>query len=173
MSLFDVERCTEAATSDAPGLLLEHGLEWRVGDAAGVVGDGRSGTRRQHFQRLLRFEARGLKRRDRLVAEVAPPLNESPCEGGEGGVNLDLPRFRGEVRSWDQGTWFDCIVSSSLGQSFGSAESIFSSRPAGFQGCRVERRRERANRPRQGRVDIKGIPLPAPFPQIVLPRKTV
>jgi hypothetical protein len=29
---------------------------------------------------------------------------------------LDLPRFRGEVRSWDQGTWFDCIVPSSLGQ---------------------------------------------------------
>jgi hypothetical protein len=25
---------------------------------------------------------------------------------------MDLPRFRGEVRSWDQGTWFDCIVSS-------------------------------------------------------------
>src|SRR5271169_1464415 len=53
--------------------------------------------------------------------------------------DLDLPRFRGEVRSWDQGTWFDCIVSSSLGQSFGSAESIFSSRPARCQGRRVER----------------------------------
>jgi hypothetical protein len=52
---------------------------------------------------------------------------------------LDLPRFRGEVRSWDQGTWFDCIVSSSLGRSFGSAESIFSSRPARCQGRRVER----------------------------------
>jgi hypothetical protein len=54
-------------------------------------------------------------------------------------VCLDLPRFRGEVRSWDQGTSFDCIVSSSLGQSFGSAESIFSSRPARCQGRRVER----------------------------------
>src|SRR5271169_4016450 len=52
---------------------------------------------------------------------------------------MGLPRFRGEVRSWDQGTWFDCIVSSSLGQSFGSSESIFSSRPARFQGRRVER----------------------------------
>jgi hypothetical protein len=53
--------------------------------------------------------------------------------------SLDLPRFRGEVRSWDQGSWFDCIVSSSLGQSFGSAESIFSSRPARCQGRCVER----------------------------------
>ena len=27
---------------------------------------------------------------------------------------LDLPRFRGEVRSWDQGIWFDGILSSSF-----------------------------------------------------------
>src|ERR1022692_4166620 len=54
-------------------------------------------------------------------------------------AKLDLPRFRGEMRSWDQGIWVDGILSSSLGRSFGSAESIFSSRPAGFQGCRVER----------------------------------
>jgi hypothetical protein len=54
-------------------------------------------------------------------------------------AELDLSRFRGEVRSWDQGTWFDCIVSSSVGRSFGSAESIFSSRPARCQGRRVER----------------------------------
>ena len=28
--------------------------------------------------------------------------------------SLDLPRFRGEVRSWDQGIWFDGILSSSF-----------------------------------------------------------
>ena len=27
---------------------------------------------------------------------------------------VDLPRFRGEVRSWDQGIWFDGILSSSF-----------------------------------------------------------
>jgi hypothetical protein len=27
---------------------------------------------------------------------------------------LDLPRFRGEVRSWDQRIWFDGILSSSF-----------------------------------------------------------
>jgi exodeoxyribonuclease V alpha subunit len=27
---------------------------------------------------------------------------------------MDLPRFRGEVRSWDQGIWFDGILSSSF-----------------------------------------------------------
>ena len=47
-------------------------------------------------------------------------------------------RFRGEVRSWDQDIEFDGILSSSLGRSFGSAESIFSSRPARSRGCRVE-----------------------------------
>ena len=30
------------------------------------------------------------------------------------GECLDLPRFRGEVRSWDQGIWFDGILSSSF-----------------------------------------------------------
>jgi hypothetical protein len=29
-------------------------------------------------------------------------------------LKLDLPRFRGEVRSWDQGIWFDGILSSSF-----------------------------------------------------------
>ena len=29
-------------------------------------------------------------------------------------VGLDLPRFRGEVRSWDQRIWFDGILSSSF-----------------------------------------------------------
>ncbi len=29
-------------------------------------------------------------------------------------LGLDLPRFRGEVRSWDQGIWFDGILSSSF-----------------------------------------------------------
>jgi len=28
---------------------------------------------------------------------------------------LGLPRFRGQVRCWDQGIWFDGFVSSSLG----------------------------------------------------------
>ena len=46
---------------------------------------------------------------------------------------MDLPRFRGEVSVWDQGSGFGGNVSSFscfLGPSFGSAESIFSSRPA-------------------------------------------
>ena len=46
---------------------------------------------------------------------------------------LDLPRFRGEVSVWDQGSGFGGNVSSLscfLGPSFGSAGSIFSSRPA-------------------------------------------
>ena len=29
-------------------------------------------------------------------------------------LTLDLPRFRGEVRSWDQRIWFDGILSSSF-----------------------------------------------------------
>src|SRR5580704_5638748 len=45
--------------------------------------------------------------------------------------------WRGQVLGL--GYLFDCILSSSLGQSFGSAESIFSSRPARRRGRRVER----------------------------------
>ena len=48
-------------------------------------------------------------------------------------LSPDLPRFRGEVSVWDQGSGFGGNVSSFscfLGPSFGSAESIFSSRPA-------------------------------------------
>ena len=67
-----------------------------------------------------------------------PSVAHAGHRGGPG-VDLGLPRFRGEVRSWDQGIWLDGIVSSSLGRSFGSAESIFSSRPAPCQGRRVER----------------------------------
>src|SRR5271169_3767290 len=59
---------------------------------------------------------------------------------------VDLPRFRGEVRSWDQGIWFDGILSSSWWRSFCSAERIFSSRPAHCQGRRVEWRSRTAGR---------------------------
>ena len=43
----------------------------------------------------------------RFVVEVIDGLDLSAM--------LDLPRFRGEVRSWDQGIWFDGILSSSFG----------------------------------------------------------
>jgi hypothetical protein len=52
---------------------------------------------------------------------------------------LDLPRFGGRLRFWIHGIWFDGILSSFSGPSFGSAESIFPSRPARSRGCRVER----------------------------------
>jgi len=44
-------------------------------------------------------------------------------------MEVDLPRFRGEVSIWDQGSGFGGNVSSFycfLGPSFGSAENIFS-----------------------------------------------
>ena len=100
-------------------------------------------------ERALAGAATALKERDRddrddEIARLKSKVGEitmdnellyAKIEALEG--KLDLPRFRGEVRSWDQGTWFDCIVSSSLGQSFGSAESIFSSWPMPRPSCRV------------------------------------
>ena len=54
---------------------------------------------------------------------------------------LDLPRFRGLFRVWDQGIAFDGILSSILVSFFCSAPSgaILPSRPAGYARRRVER----------------------------------
>ena len=45
---------------------------------------------------------------------------------------LDLPRFRGEMRAWDQALWLDVMLSSGLVAFFGSAPggAILPSRPA-------------------------------------------
>ena len=42
-----------------------------------------------------------------------------PAEGR--GLSLDLPRFRGEMRAWDQALWLDVMLSSGLVAFFGSA----------------------------------------------------
>ena len=50
-------------------------------------------------------------------ASVYRSLKETPpntIARRPGPVGVDLPRFRGEVRSWDQGIWFDGILSSSF-----------------------------------------------------------
>jgi hypothetical protein len=53
---------------------------------------------------------------------------------------LDLPRFGGEVRAWDQGIWFDSILSSCFTQFFCSAPGgSHSSVPARAMGAVVAR----------------------------------
>src|SRR6266436_3451625 len=58
----------------------------------------------------------------------------------KGGV--DLPRFRGEVRAWDQGIWSNGILSSCLVPFFCSAPggAILPPRPARRCGRRAQRR---------------------------------
>jgi hypothetical protein len=48
---------------------------------------------------------------------------------------LDLPRFGGEVRAWDQGIWFDSILSSCFTQFFCSAPGEPFFRPGPHDGC--------------------------------------
>src|SRR5450755_3230928 len=79
---------------------------------------------------------------------------------------LDLPRFRGEVSVWDQGSGFGGNVSSFccfLGPSFGSAESIFSSRPARTWSRRAQGRSRSAVAPTSPPIATSpGRTLPAP-----------
>ena len=42
------------------------------------------------------------------------PTTILPVGGALPKTMMDLPRFRGEVRSWDQDIWFDGILSSSF-----------------------------------------------------------
>jgi hypothetical protein len=55
---------------------------------------------------------------------------------------LDLPRFGGRLRAWDQGIWSDGILLSCLVSFFCSAPggAILSSRPARWCGRRAQRR---------------------------------
>src|SRR5271157_5344472 len=55
---------------------------------------------------------------------------------------LDLPRFRGGLRAWDQGIWSDGILLSCLVPFFCSAPggAILPSRPARWCGRRAQRR---------------------------------
>jgi hypothetical protein len=57
-------------------------------------------------------------------------------------VSLDLPRFGGQLRAWDQGIWSDGILPSCLVSFFCSASSgaILPSRPARWCGRRAQRR---------------------------------
>ena len=51
------------------------------------------------------------------AAERAGSVRRAPAAEVDALVirhEMDLPRFRGEVRSWDQGIWFDGILSSSF-----------------------------------------------------------
>jgi hypothetical protein len=70
---------------------------------------------------------------------------------------LDLPRFRGEVRAWDQSSGWGVILSSSFVAFFGSTPkgAILPSRPARWCGRRAERRSRTA--PSWGRP--KGLSL--------------
>src|SRR6516165_120651 len=60
---------------------------------------------------------------------------------------LDLPRFRGGLRAWDQGVWSDGILLSCLVPFFCSAPggAILPSRPARGCGRRAERRSRTAH----------------------------
>ena len=62
-------------------------------------------------------------------------------------AEVDLPRFRRELRAWHQRIRFDGILSSFSVASFCSAWIIFSSRPADSDGCREKRRSRMAGRP--------------------------
>src|SRR5713226_8405404 len=55
---------------------------------------------------------------------------------------LDLPRFRGRLRAWDQAIWSDGILSSRFETFFGLAPggAILPSRPARWCGRRAQRR---------------------------------
>ena len=48
---------------------------------------------------------------ERMAAQMAAHLRSARSAERQ---RLDLPRFRGEVRSWDQRIWFDGILSSSF-----------------------------------------------------------
>src|SRR6516164_9267618 len=66
---------------------------------------------------------------------------------------LDLPRFRGGLRAWDQGIWSDGILPSYLVTFFCSAPggAILPSRPAQWCGRRAQRRSRTA--PLEGRPE--------------------
>jgi len=53
---------------------------------------------------------------EHFIAHPFPLYGELGCEFAKwvAVIPVDLPRFRGEVRSWDQGIWFDGILSSSF-----------------------------------------------------------
>src|SRR6516165_3903104 len=57
-------------------------------------------------------------------------------------LTLDLPRFGGQLRAWDQSIWSDCILPSCLVAFFCSAPggAILPSRPARWCGRRAQRR---------------------------------
>ena len=67
-----------------------------------------------------------------------------------GGRDMDLPRFRGQLRAWDQGIWSDGILPSCLESFFCSAPggAILPSRPARWCGRRAQRRSRTAPRGR-------------------------
>jgi hypothetical protein len=77
---------------------LERSPKAGVGAPSGVDGNG---PKRFSVQRKMAIVARLLR---------GEPLDQKEAKRG----SLDLPRFRGEVRSWDQGIWFDGILSSSF-----------------------------------------------------------
>ncbi len=68
-------------------------------------------------------------------------------------LQVDLPRFRGVVRTWDQGIWSDGILFSSFEPFFDSApgRAILPSRPARWCGRRAQRRSRTA--PSRGRLE--------------------
>src|SRR5262249_10573944 len=74
---------------------------------------------------------------------------------------VDLPRFGGQLRAWDQGIWSDGILPSCLVSFFCSAPggAILPSRPARWCGRRAQRRSRTA--PLGGRP--KGLSLYGAF----------
>src|SRR5271169_1123390 len=67
---------------------------------------------------------------------------------GENSDAMDLPRFRGGLRAWDQGIWSDGILPSYLVAFFCSAPggAILPSRPAQWCGRRAQRRSREGGR---------------------------
>jgi hypothetical protein len=82
---------------------------------------------------------------------------------------MDLPRFGGQLRAWDQGIWSDGILPSCLVSFFCSAPcgAILPSRPARWCGRRVQRR-SRTGRPKglswYGAFGVKHFSRHSPFP---------
>ena len=84
----------------------------RVVDPVGVAHSYGLGFAMAHTAPVVRSPSG----RVQLAASSGLMLHASPDRALErrNRLIMDLPRFRGEVRSWDQGIWFDGILSSSF-----------------------------------------------------------
>jgi hypothetical protein len=67
-----------------PTIGLKHFFQWRVGDAACVVGDGGCGDDADNLQKVILAETGVEECRHILIVEMPTLFDECPCKGGQG-----------------------------------------------------------------------------------------